>query len=275
MNQIKVFVADIDNTLRGRIVHTPGKETLQALEDMHKAGILLGIASGRPLWQNVMEHAKEWGLSFQFDFLIGLNGSELYDTRTGTVDHYHLLDEDSLKEIFLGMEPLNLNPFIYKEGYQLAYRPDHHTEMSAQRHGNRVEFVKQMSDFWQEPNAKVLYRVDTAEEGAELEKFGRTLCNDHITCFLTGPELLEFQSPLINKGVAVQKYCEKYGLSMEDVIAFGDAQNDLEMLKMAGKSVCLKNGMDDVKAVCDDVTEFDADHDGAGIYLRKHVLNQK
>jgi len=58
---MKMFIADIDGTLRGRTRHVPGPLTLQAFEEMHQKGIILGIASGRPLWQGVSDHYKEWG----------------------------------------------------------------------------------------------------------------------------------------------------------------------------------------------------------------------
>ena len=56
------------------------------------------------------------------------------------------------------------------------------------------------------------------------------------------------------------------------MIAFGDAENDIEMLKCAGWSVCLKNGMDDVKAITDDITEYTSSEDGVGKYLLKNIL---
>lgn len=45
----KVFVADVDGTLRSRTVRIPQKETIQAFEKMHQEGMIVGIASGRPL----------------------------------------------------------------------------------------------------------------------------------------------------------------------------------------------------------------------------------
>lgn len=59
----KVFVADVDGTLRSRTVRIPQKETIQAFEKMHQEGMIVGIASGRPLWQGLKDHHKEWKLS--------------------------------------------------------------------------------------------------------------------------------------------------------------------------------------------------------------------
>ena len=54
-------------------------------------------------------------------------------------------------------------------------------------------------------------------------------------------------------------------------MAFGDTTNDNEMLKMAGWSVCLKQGSDDTKACADVITDYTNDEDGFGRYILDHV----
>lgn len=274
MNKPKLIVMDIDGTLRGKGHGTIGPFTKKAFEQLHEQGVLLGIASGRPLWQEVSHHYQEWELPFQFDLLIGMNGSELVDTKTNQRIESYLLSEDTLHDIVDKMHFLNLNPFVYRDGYMLSLREDEMIKASANRHMGELVICKEESELWSEPTAKILYRCETAEKGEEVEKFARTICNENFTCFRTGPELLEFQDPNINKGVAVQKYCDLYNISMSEVLAFGDAENDLQMLEMAGHSVCLLDGMDNVKAISDEITEFEADEDGVGHYLFDHVLNQ-
>ena len=44
------------------------------------------------------------------------------------------------------------------------------------------------------------------------------------------------------------------------------------MLKCAGTSVCLQNGLQHVKDICTAVTEYTVDEDGAGRYLYDHIL---
>ena len=79
MKNIHVFTADVDRTLRGTRAGIPGPMTLSAFEKLHQKGWLIGIESGRPLWQEMEDHHNQWNLSFQFDFIIGLNGGELMD----------------------------------------------------------------------------------------------------------------------------------------------------------------------------------------------------
>ena len=268
----KIFVADIDRTLRENFVGL-GEINRQALIELHKRGVLLGIASGRPLWQRLKGHYLEWDLGFQFDFIIGMNGGEIYDTRKNEVKELNFLQPETIKQIIEAMLPTNCNPFIYRDGYMLALREDELLRKSAERNKNEARLVKDLSEFWEMPTGKILYRTETAEEmESTIEPFGKTLENDEIYCFKTAVNLLEFQSRKNNKGAAVLEYARSNGMTLDDVIAFGDAENDLEMMKMAGYSVCLLNGMPENKAIADAITEYRAGEDGVGRWLYDHYF---
>lgn len=270
---MKLFIADIDGTLRGKGSRIPGPLTRKAFEEMHRNKIILGIASGRPLWQGVTDHHTEWGLSFQFDFLIGMNGGELWVKDTNQKTEYHLLSIENLKEIVTSLHHFKgINPFVYQEGSELSLYLDEATKRSGIRHGCPVFECKSEADLYARPTAKILYRCDTVAIADAVESYARNLFGSRFACFKTGPELVELQLPLVNKGEGLKMYCEPRGIDLKDVIAFGDAENDIEMLKIAGRSVCLKDGMADAKAVCDDVTDYICDEDGVGHYLYDHHL---
>lgn len=268
----KIVVADIDRTLRDRNADF-GEINRKAMQELHKRGVLLGLASGRPLWQNLLKHADEWQLGFQFDFVIGLNGGEVYDARKDTVTKLNLLQPETIKEIILGMAPAQCNPFIYREGYMLAQYEDDLLRQSAARNKNESRTVKQLDEFWEEPVGKIMYRTHSAEEmDAVVVPLAKKIETEDFFSFKTRVDLLEFQDRRNNKGAAVAEYCRQNDIDINDVMAFGDAENDLEMMKMAGYSVCLCNGMPENKAIADAVTEYSASEDGFGRWLFDHYL---
>ena len=63
------------------------------------------------------------------------------------------------------------------------------------------------------------------------------------------------------KVYGIQKCCEREGLGRESVIAFGDGDNDIQMLRFAGLGVAMGNAPDNVKAEADYVTD-PVDEDG-------------
>lgn len=270
-NRFRLFIADIDDTLRkkgGEI----GPVTIEAMKEMHRRGMLVAIASGRPLWQGLITHAEDWGLGFPFDLIIGMNGGEILDGAKGTVEYFHPLSRETLREIVEKMLSVHDNPFVYREGYMLALKRDPFMEMSAKRNKNELIIAKDVSELWAQETGKILFRTSGADTLAPVEAYAKTIDCDRYTCFKTGPEMLEIQDPRVNKGTGLKRYCEEKGIDLKDVIAFGDADNDRAMLETAGFSVCMKNGQEDLKAMCDAVTEYACVEDGVGRYLFDHIL---
>ena len=72
-----------------------------------------------------------------------------------------------------------------------------------------------------------------------------------------------------SKGNALKKVCEIMGVSADEVMAFGDSENDLSMLMEAGISVAMANAEEEVKEKCDFVCG-DNDHNGVSAFLRKY-----
>ena len=62
--------------------------------------------------------------------------------------------------------------------------------------------------------------------------------------------------------MGILKTCERFGITPVETVAFGDSENDEDMLRFAGIGVAMGNATDEVKAVCDLVT---ADIDENGI----------
>ena len=59
----------------------------------------------------------------------------------------------------------------------------------------------------------------------------------------------------VNKASAIKKITEKLNLNMDQVMAFGDAQNDIEMLKQVKIGVAMENGHESVKEAADYITK--------------------
>lgn len=56
-----------------------------------------------------------------------------------------------------------------------------------------------------------------------------------------------------NKGTGIRAICAELGCSLEDTIGFGDSDNDLQMTEVVGTSVCMANGSENLKKLCDRV----------------------
>lgn len=83
-------------------------------------------------------------------------------------------------------------------------------------------------------------------------------------CFLqSGPGCMEFIDKSVSKGGAVVRLAEMLGFSAGEVIAFGDAENDLSMIKAAGLGIAMANAAEIVKQNADHIT---GTNDEGGVY---------
>ena len=65
------------------------------------------------------------------------------------------------------------------------------------------------------------------------------------------PHFLELASPTISKGSGLAFVAEHLGFTAAQTVAFGDGENDRELLAWAGYGVCVENGDDGLKELAD------------------------
>lgn len=85
------------------------------------------------------------------------------------------------------------------------------------------------------------------------------------------PNNLEINAEGADKGGALLRLAEFLGIGQEETMAFGDGENDLSMVKMAGIGVAMANGEEDVKAAADYVT-ISNNEAGVAAAIRRFVL---
>lgn len=66
----------------------------------------------------------------------------------------------------------------------------------------------------------------------------------------------------VNKATGLQQFVQHTGGTLDQVMAFGDTSNDIEMLQAVGIGVAMKNATPDLRAVADRITPLDNSHDG-------------
>lgn len=265
---VKLVIADVDNTLvaADRIV---SEYTKGIINKLRANGVMFGISSGRE-YHTLLEDNKNWGFEEPFDVTVGMNGGQVYIASSDKAYEYYLMKPETIREVVEMMEPLDLNPFFYGDAHTIvSWRRDDDTSASGRRNGMNLHIVESREEFWAKPINKIMYRIDR-EKMPEAEAWAKAHPGKNYQSFKTQPIMIEFQDPHINKGTGLQKVCELKGITCANVIAFGDMQNDNEMIMEAGWGVCLKNGSDETKAVSDDITEYTTAEDGLARYIADH-----
>ena len=265
----KLLVADIDGTL---IEH--GQEfteyTKDVIEHLRFQGMQFGLASGRP-FEHMFGCSQKWGFSKEFDFFIGMNGAELFDTYSNEVYKFSMLKREDIKEIVDIMDQYECNGFVYEGADMYVQKIDDQATLSAIRNGI-LNYEVDDTFFYSKERAKLMFRFHDLCEVEKVEKHFSLHPSSRYCCFKTQANLIEFSNSKTNKIVALRKYCQLHNISLNDVIAAGDTSNDNEMLEACGLGICLLNGSDDTKACADVVTELECKEDGLAHYLDKNIV---
>ena len=80
--------------------------------------------------------------------------------------------------------------------------------------------------------------------------------------------MLEFMKRGCSKATGLEKLAKYLNISKEEIIAIGDADNDIEMIQYAGVGVAMKNAKDEIKNLADFVTKSN-EEDGVAYVINK------
>jgi Cof subfamily protein (haloacid dehalogenase superfamily) len=93
----------------------------------------------------------------------------------------------------------------------------------------------------------------------------------HVSVIRSDPDLLQIMHPAASKAAALRHVADHYGIPMANVLAIGDAPNDIPMLQAAGVAVAMDNAHAEVKAVADWIAPSNDDH-GVHATLQRYGL---
>lgn len=246
----KLFVTDLDGTFL-RSDHSFDKAALRKiLAQFREKGYLFVAASGRSLLsvEGVFQGFEE-DMAF-----IAENGSLIsYQNRLV------FQDKPIAPVVYLSLiERMNQGKYGKKErvllsGIQGAFILETADEAFASNSSAYYPNIKRVADF-SDIREDIVKLVMTFPED-ELDAANQWLNAqfDGVSSVTTGFESVDIILSDINKAVALSHLCEHFGLTNKDVIAFGDNQNDLEMLEFAGVAVATENARKEVRAVADQI----------------------
>lgn len=278
---IQLLAFDLDGTLlqNDRTVDPAAKE---AIEKAIAQGIHVAIASGRD--KNGCAFVYEpLHLDEGENFLALVNGQILYDFKNKEYDLDDVLSpEDGLKiQAVLakyGVEGIFCCGYDFYSYLSAANRlkknirraisgkpADYGLKAGAEKR-NFINLDIKPYIFSQDINKVCLIKTPKFFE-ENMDALREELKDYDL--MMVGPNWIEIMPKGIGKASALRKICQKLGITMNEVMAFGDAENDLQMLTEAGIGVAMGNAMDNVKEAANIVTKSNMEH---GIALAIHAL---
>lgn len=258
----RLLACDLDGTLLTR-QKSISPRTLQALNAAARGGCQIVVATGRSFrvaryfCQGLVLNAPQ----------ITYNGAVIYDPRQDAVLSQYLLPHAYTAPgiDFFREARVPVAYFTPERVYLDETMPRPHTWMPG-----APELINLVADIHQYaglPCIKIVGHGDALTIAAlrprAVEQFGDAL---YVT--QTATELLELLHPEVSKGAALRRIAHMLEIKREEIIAFGDSHNDLDMLEFAGLGVAMGNASAEIKEIADQVT-LGNEEDGIAVALER------
>lgn len=243
---IKAIFFDIDGTLISNQFPRMKQETIATLSRLKDKGIKLFIASGRhTLELEELQIDKD----FHFDGYLLLNGGYCFNDKE--VIYENKIDENDVKEICRVIKDKNLPTlFIEKEDMYVNFVNEkviyaqNSINTSIPRINNKINYdaIMQIDPYVNEEDI-----IDIMKNAKQCK------------CTRWYDEAYDIIPKSGGKKAGIQAVMNYYGLKKDELAAFGDGENDIEMFEVVGFAIAMKNASEFVKKkasiICDDVNQ--------------------
>ena len=260
INNIKLIATDLDGTFFNSrsSISDYNKNIFQFLM---KNGIEIILATGRSF--SGMKSYKD--ILSNDNYSIIFNGAAIIDN-DGNFVYDKFIASNISKSIIDIYDEYDVHLHVYKGNSHIASESDFYLEKYIKKSKNNDVSIglENIKDF--EFNKMVF--IGDREELERLQNDIRNNFNVH-TCF-SHTNFLEVLASGINKGSALEWICNQKGINRDEVIAFGDNYNDIEMIEYAGVGVAMENAEEALKKKADYIC-LTNDEDGVGKFLKKYM----
>lgn len=273
METRKLIITDLDGTALENW-ETLNPKTKEALMAAKEAGHIVVIATGRPARAS-LHFYEELGLDTP---IINFNGAYIHHPKD---DSFEDIVAQIPTEVIITLFDSELKNYIvnafceYKDHLYVLNQGDTVRDWFHIETCTSVKFGPFKETLDEHPNGFLLEAKPGYEQ--KVMEFLRTNYSDLVTCRNwdgDNKNIIEVFKNDTNKATAIEKLATYFNIEQKDIIAFGDGDNDIEMLTYAGVGVAMENAIDKLKEVANHVTKTNKES-GVAHYIHQYILTQK
>jgi Cof subfamily protein (haloacid dehalogenase superfamily) len=243
--------------------------TRAAIAATRAAGIQVVLVTGR-MFQSVRRYAIDAEID---DPVVCYQGAVVADPVGGEWLRHVPIPLEVARETIaaLNAEGFGLNCYVDDELYVAEVTPE--AKRYADFQGLELHPVGDLLEWLDRPPTKLVV-IDDPEvlDGLKHRMLGRFGGRLYISKSL--PYFLEFASPDVTKATGLQFLADQLGFARERIVAFGDGENDVELVDWAGYGVAVANADDRVKEVADFVCPS-VDEEGVAQVLEAYLDSRR
>lgn len=195
------------------------------------------IATGR-MFRSVRRYVDVAGID---DPVICYQGAAVVDPAEGTFLLHQPLELDVAREAVDALQAAGHPPNVYVDDELFVAEHTAYSRAYADFQHLPVTEVGDMLAWLDRPPTK-LVAVGEPDELPALRETLHARLGERVFLTRSLPHLLELGHPSVSKGSGLRFVAERLGLDVERVVAFGDGENDRELLATAGYGIAIEGG---------------------------------
>jgi hypothetical protein len=242
---VEAVACDLDRTLIGEDALLSPR-TIAAIGRVRAAGIPFIVVTGR-MFRSVRPYLEQARIE---DPVVCYQGAVVADMPSGEFLLHVPIALELAREALAAFaeEGAHVNCYVDDELY--VDEVNEYARRYADFQSIPVTPVGRLTDWLTEPPTK-LVAVDAPERIVELEQRLRARFADRLFVSTSLPIFLELASPEISKGSGMAFVADRLGFDAARTIAFGDGENDVELLEWAGYAIAVDDAHPRLQAVAD------------------------
>ena len=253
----KIIFFDVDGTITSHTDGTVHESTKDAIHKLLEKGVKVVAATGRPL--SMCGELQELGI----DTFITANG--------GYVKHQnHVIYKNVLNPLIV-QEVMN---YAATEKNALTFYSEK-LQMNDIQHPVILQALNETLSLTNYPETNLLahkeeiYLMCLFADEEVVEKY--TTRFPQLTFKRWHPYILNVLDNEVSKSRAIVEVLNYFGIDKREAVAFGDGENDIDMLELVDVGIAMGNGGDKLKSIANFVTK-PSDKDGIAFALKKYAL---
>ncbi|MCE5256968.1 MAG: Cof-type HAD-IIB family hydrolase [Spirochaetaceae bacterium] len=242
---VRLIAIDLDDTLlkADLSISAANRQTLKAAG---AAGIEIVLASGRN-YLSMSEYAAMLGLDRKGNYLICSNGAEIIEADTGPVVGQLRFSPQTSLEIASDIEAHGFPWQVYNDGKIICSKPTIWAMRDKHLTGQPLVVSSGKEETFEKGEVKFVIPGEPEKIATLYAEFAEKY-SGKAEIMTSKPYFLEILPLGANKGAALARLASHLGISMEEVMAIGDAMNDLSMIESVGFGCAPANALPEVKA---------------------------
>lgn len=272
----KAVCLDLDGTLLDDDKKISDRSFL-LLDNLIENGIEVIIATGRHFYM-----VSDFLRPLKRDIMVcANNGAMSRFKESNKLVNVEYVSNCKFLEIYNKALECGMNPYIYVDsfvdGYHLAIKDGQpkksHFEENIVDKKIAVDSVRYFSQIDVKSLETVLC-IAFLDQKERIDEFFEHFKDEedlvkNMYFVPNGKKVLEFQSKKADKWIAITNYLKSKNISLSEVVSFGDEFNDKSMVKNSGMGFAMKNGIEELKSLTKNITEFTNNEDGVYFELKK------